>query len=184
MTCIVGILDNSACYIGGDTCGSNGYTYECCDHSKVFRNGDFIIGGTTSFRMLDLLEYSLTIPYIKPADAEDMEKYMRTAFVDAVRSCLKTGGFAKTNNSVESGGTFLIGYKNKLWRMQDDFSVITRTNYDSVGCGEVAAVGSLFTTKELGMKVEDRIETALKAAESYLVGVRGPFNILSTRGEA
>lgn len=187
MTCIIGLLEDGVCYIGSDTCGSNGYTYENCNHSKVFRNGEFIIGGTTSFRMLDLLEYTFEPPFIKPSDEKDMERYMRTSFVNAVRICLKTGGFSKVQDTCrESGGTFLIGYKDKMWRMQDDFSIITRTGYDSVGCGGEVAIGSLWTTRELHIGKGDptqRILLALKAAESYLVGVRGPFNILSTKAE-
>lgn len=180
MTCIIGVLDGSKVYIGGDSCSSNGYEYEDCNHSKVFKVKDFVIGGTTSFRMLDLLEYSLTLPEGQPFADADMDKFMRTTFVNAVRECLKTGGFAKVNNGVEQGGTFLIGYKDKLWRMQDDFSVISRCDYDVVGCGTQAALGSLFTTKNENMTVTERITIAMEAAESVLVGVKGPFNILST----
>ena len=198
MTCIIGVLDGGKVYLGGDSCGSDGYTYEDCCHSKVFKVGDFVIGGTTSFRMLDLLEYSLTLPEGQPFAKADMDKFMRTTFVNAVRKCLKEGGFVRFKDSVEQGGTFLIGYKDKIWRMQDDFSVISRFDYDAVGCGAQAAMGSLFTTKDLKvstceeipivgelivndvMSVEDRITLAMKAAESVLVGVKGPFTIIST----
>lgn len=180
MTCIVGLLDKNKVYIGGDTCGSNGYSYESCYHSKVFKVVDFIIGGTTSFRMLDLLEYSLKIPFITPTDEANFDAFMRTSFVGAVRTCLKEGGYAKVSNSVESGGTFLIAYKDKLYRMQDDFSIINRKDYDAVGSGTYAAIGSLFTTKDLKMTPEARVTKALEAAESIMAGVKGPFNILST----
>lgn len=180
MTCIVGLLDKSKVYIGGDTCGSNGYHYSSCDHPKVFRVGDFIIGGTTSFRMLDLLEYSLDIPFVKPSDEENMDKFMRTTFVNSVRDCLKKGGFCKIDRSEESGGTFLIAYKDKMYRMQDNFSIINRLKYDSVGCGMYAAIGSLHTTEGMKMLPEGRITVALEAAASIMTGVKGPFNILST----
>jgi len=180
MTCIVGLLDGSRVLLGGDTCGSNGYSYESCDHSKVFKVGDFLIGGTTSFRMLDLLEYSLSIPYVTPSDEENMDKFMRTSFVSAVRTCMKDGGFTTYKNSVEEIGTFLVAYKNKLWRMQDDLSIITRNVYDSVGCGMYAAVGSLHTTEGMEVSAEDRVTKALEAAASIMTGVKGPYNILST----
>jgi len=180
VTCIIGVLDGGKVYLGGDSCGSDGYTYEDCCHSKVFKVGDFVIGGTTSFRMLDLLEYSLTLPEGQPFAKADMDKFMRTTFVNAVRKCLKEGGFVRFKDSVEQGGTFLIGYKDKIWRMQDDFSVISRFDYDAVGCGAQAAMGSLFTTKNENMTTHERIEIAMKAAESVLVGVKGPFTIIST----
>lgn len=176
MTCIVGLLNGANVLIGGDTCGSNGYSYESCDHSKVFKVGDFLIGGTTSFRMLDLLEYSLVIPYVTPDDENNLDKYMRTTFVNAVKDCLKKGDFGKPSE----GGTFLIGYKDKLYRMQGDFSVINRAKYDSVGCGMYAAIGSLHTTEGTNYTAGERVTKALEAAASIMVGVNGPYNILST----
>jgi len=180
MTCIVGLLDGSRVILGGDTCGSDGFMYESCDHSKVFKVDKFVLGGTTSFRMLDLLEHSLKIPYVKPEDESNMDKFMRTSFVTAVRSCLKDGGFAETKNGAEAGGTFLIGYKNKLWRMQDDFSIINRNVYDSVGSGMYTAIGSLYTTNGIKMKPEDRVVKALEAAASLIASVKGPYNLIST----
>lgn len=180
MTCVIGLLSDGVCYIGADSCGSDGYTYENCNRSKVFKVEDFIIGGTTSFRMLDLLEFSLIIPAVKPSELENIDKFMRTTFVNAVRQCLKTGGFCKIDNSVDQGGEFLIGYKDKLFRMQSDFSIITQIEYDVVGCGHQAAIGSLFTTKECEFSPSERIRIALSAAESIMIGVKGPFNIIST----
>jgi hypothetical protein len=180
MTCVVGLLSGGKVYLGGDSCGSDSYTYENCNHPKVFKVGEFIIGGTTSFRMLDLLEYSLVIPEGRPTKLENMDKFMRTTFVDLVRSCLKNGGFCKIDNSVDQGGTFLIGYKDQLFRMQNDFSIITQVDYDVVGCGDAAAKGSLFTTKDVKMSVENRITKALESAESVVIGVKAPFHIIST----
>ena len=181
MTCIIGLLDKDFCYIGGDTFASNSYTGYNCNRSKVFKVDDFIIGGTTSFRMLDLLEFSFKPR--KPYPDEDMNKYMRTDFISEVRSCLAKGGFKEVNNFVESGGTFLVGYKNFLWNVQDDFSIINRFPYGSVGCGHEVAEGSLFTSAKFNALPEDMINMALDAASNYMVGVKGPYTILNTKGE-
>jgi hypothetical protein len=185
MTCIIGVLSpkEKCVYIGADSCGSNGYTKSTVGHPKVFRKGDFIIGGTTSFRMLDLLEYSLSLPELRPSDEKDMEKFMRVSFVDAVRACLKNGGFAETNKNAEVGGNFLVGWKESLWEIQPDYSVLTITTHAAVGSGEVAATASLFTTKNLGIIPEKRITMAMEAAENQVVSVQGPFVILSTKKE-
>ena len=63
MTCIIGFVNkkNNVSWIGGDSLGSNGYTKSVESPSKTFRNDTFknvLIGGTTSFRHLDLLKYS------------------------------------------------------------------------------------------------------------------------------
>ena len=59
---------------------------------KVFRNGDFLMGFTTSFRMGQLLRYKLNPPRRHPDDR--VAKYMVVDFIDAVRECLKAGGWA------------------------------------------------------------------------------------------
>lgn len=65
MTCIIGFTDkeHGVSWIGGDSLGSNGYTKSSELSAKVFRNELFknvLIGGTTTFRHLDLLRYSET----------------------------------------------------------------------------------------------------------------------------
>lgn len=179
MTCIIGLLDKNKVYIGGDTFGSNGHFGQEHDHSKVFRVNDFIIGGTSSFRMLDILEYSFSPR--KPYPDDDIEKYMRTVFVDAARQSMKTGGFAIVKDTwCETGGTFLVGYKDKLWEVQGDFSVLNCAPFASCGSGYEVALGSLYTTGTLKMEPEDRIKIALEAASKYIVSVGGKFTILNT----
>ena len=87
----------------------------------------------------------------------------------------------KKNNEVESGGNFLVGYKDKLWQVQGDYSVLSHGEYDSVGSGETVAIGSLFTTSGTKMKSEDRVTKALEAAAHYVCSVKGPFTLLNTK---
>lgn len=181
MTCIVGLLSDGYVTIGADSLGSDGWTGSEVHHPKVFKVGDFIIGGTTSFRMLDLLEYSLVIPDKRPWADEDMEKFMRTVFVDCIRTCLKNGGFAEKNKEAESGGNFLVGYKDMLWQVQSDYSVLSHGEYDSVGSGLSVAMGSLFSTAGTKMKAEDRVIKALEAAAHHICSVKGPFTLLNTK---
>ena len=63
MTCIVGFTDkkNNVTWMGGDSLGSNGYTQAVNLAGKVFHNdvlNNIVIGGTSTFRHLDLLKYS------------------------------------------------------------------------------------------------------------------------------
>jgi ATP-dependent protease HslVU (ClpYQ) peptidase subunit len=62
MTCIVGMVENGKVYIGGDSAGVSGFDYHIREDQKVFQNGDMIFGFTSSFRMGQLLQYSLKIP--------------------------------------------------------------------------------------------------------------------------
>ena len=52
-------------YIGADSLGSNGFTQSIRKESKVFKNGEFLIGCTSSFRMIDLLKWKFNPPTLK-----------------------------------------------------------------------------------------------------------------------
>lgn len=165
--------------MGADSAGVGGYSLTVRADTKVFRNGPMLFGFTTSFRMGQLLRYALTVPDHDPR--VDVEKYMATTFVDAVRECLKSHGFASKSCEVESGGTFLVGYKGRLFCIYDDYQVAEAADrYDAVGCGHDIAKGALFATPELSG--EERAKTALSAAERYSSGVRSPFVVMALDG--
>jgi ATP-dependent protease HslVU (ClpYQ) peptidase subunit len=174
MTCIVGIVHNNKVYIGGDSCGS--YSDNGPQHiiktPKVFKVQEFIIGCTTSFRMIDLFTYHLEIDRSHPADSDD--KFMRTSFIEGVRNCLKEGEHEREGY----GGNFLVGYKNHLYEVQSDYSVLNCEDWgNAVGCGEQASRGSLYSTRN-EQDPRRRVLTALEAAEATTAGVRGPFIVL------
>ena len=175
MTCIVGLVNKDKVYMGGDSCGSSAYSWQTVHNPKVFKVQDFLIGCTTSFRMIDLLTYHLNVERSHPDDSDD--KFMRTTFIEGVRSCLKSGGFAK-KESPEEGGNFLVGYHGKLYEVQDDFSILNCQEWGaSVGSGSDAARGSLWTTRN-DKDPKKRVLTALEAAEAVVPSVRGPMIVL------
>ena len=175
MTCIVGLVgEDGKVYIGGDSAGVGGYSLTVRKDCKVFRNGEFVIGGTTSFRMLQLLRHAFMPPVYDPAT--DLEKYMTTTFVDAVRECFKLGGYLLKSSERESGGHFLVGFRGRLFQIEDDFQVgEALSGYDAVGCGSDIALGVLYATPDV--RPRKRIELALRGAEEHNAGVRGPFYI-------
>jgi hypothetical protein len=173
MTAIVGLVDGDDVYIGGDSCGIAGLSKTIRSDSKVFGNGPFIIGGTTSFRMLQLLRFKFAPP-AQTIHQDDYE-YMVTSFIDAARQCFAINGFSDKDATV--GGTFLVGYKGKLYTVEADYQVgIPTLPYAACGCGTDLLLGSMFSTN--GMKPEDRINLALSAASNFSAGVAEPFNIL------
>jgi ATP-dependent protease HslVU (ClpYQ) peptidase subunit len=178
MTCIVGVVHENNVYIAGDSAGVAGYSMMVRADEKVFKKGEFLMGFTTSFRMGQLLRYKMDIPYHKPG--VDTYEYMVTEFVEAARKCLKDGGFTRTESGEEFGGTFLVGYRGELFRIEGDFQVgKTLEKFDAVGCGHAIATGSLYSTK-LSRQPVDRVIEALKASEQFSAGVRAPFNVVST----
>jgi ATP-dependent protease HslVU (ClpYQ) peptidase subunit len=178
MTCIVGVIHKGKTYIGADSAGVAGLDITIRKDSKVFKVGEFVIGCCGSFRMINLLKFSLNPPKVYHDD--DIYKYMCTEFVNAVRNCFKNGGFLKIDSNVESGGFFLVGYKDRLFNVQNDYQVgECEKPYDAMGCGEPFALGALdVLPKE--MKPEDKIKKALEIAAYRSGGVRPPFIIEST----
>lgn len=180
MTCIVGLIDNRNVYIGGDSAGIGGYSLTIRADEKVFINSGFIMGFTTSFRMGQLLRYSLKPPIYHPD--VDLFQYMVTDFVNSIRDCLKNGGYAGREKETEFAGTFLVGFKGRLFKIDSDYQVGEPLQcFDSCGCGEDVARGAMFANTNLNP--EERIKQALEAAETFSAGVRRPF-IVKTIKEA
>lgn len=178
MTCIVGVEHNGAVYIGGDSAGVAGYSITVRSDQKVFRNGPFIMGFTSSFRMGQLLRYSFQAPKLP---ARDVDRFMVTEFIDSIRNCLKDGGYMQSERGQEVGGTFLVGAAGKLYSVYSDFQVGRASDgYDSVGCGQDIALGSLHSS--VGNPPAERVRTALKAASHHSAGVTGPFTVLKSKG--
>lgn len=178
MTCIVGLVHDGDVYIGGDSAGIAGLSVSIRADEKVFGNGPFIMGFTSSFRMGQLLRYKFSPP-AQTVHQGDME-YMVTSFIDAVRQCFAGNGFGDKDASV--GGNFLVGYKGKLYNIEADHQVgVPTLSYDAVGCGTDLALGALYATE--GLSPEQRINAALSAASTFSAGVAPPFTILKLEGE-
>jgi len=124
MTCIVGLTTEDNVYIGGDTFGSNGFAGESYVRPKVFKKDNMIIGVCGSYRLMQVLEFNLTLP--KKYDGDTTDKYLYRDFVDSLRSTLRTAGLLEFNKGIESmgKGTFLMGYENILYKVQQDFSIL------------------------------------------------------------
>lgn len=177
MTCIVGLVDNGRVFIGGDSAGVSDLDVVVRADEKVFVNGPFLMGFTTSFRMGQLLRYALRPP--KWIDGE-LYRFMVVDFIDDVRRVLADGGMSKKEDNVEEGGQFLVGAYGHLFTIGEDFQVGENIHgYAACGCGEAYAMASFFSTARLTPR--RRVQTALEAAEEFSGGVRRPFKILSSR---
>lgn len=180
MTCIVGLVADGRVLIGGDSAGSDGWAVRVRADSKVFRVGPYVLGFTTSFRMGQLLRYQLTV---NPPDSWDVDRFMSTTFVDAVRKTLREGGWLKTDDGREQGGTFLVAAGDRLYTINSDLQIgLDDAGYAAVGSGYLVALGSLHTTQRhtTGLTAEEKVVAALDAAADIASGVRGPFTVLST----
>lgn len=134
MTCIVDMTHEGRVWIGGDSAGVDGWlgSVERSDR-KVFRNGEVVMGFTTSFRMGDILRYRLVVP---PINTWDVWRWASVDFVDAARQSMKDAGWLKTREGREDGGTFLLGVRGHLIQVSDDWQAgVPASGYAAVGCG-------------------------------------------------
>jgi hypothetical protein len=176
MTCIAGLIHRGTVYLAGDSASGDtaGYFIDVVHDPKIFQVGPFTMGFTTSWRMGQLLQHQLQVP--PRIQGYSDEKYLAVSVINAVRSCLKEGGFAKKELEVEHGGTFLIGYEGKLYRVEGDYQVCRpREEWAAIGCGYQFALGALYATRGWADSPKVRLEAALNAAARYSAFVRGPI---------
>lgn len=179
MTCIAGIIDSSGVgHIASDSIGSNGHTKSTYKNKKIFSKGSMLIGYTSSYRMGQLLEHSLTLPERKVS--QTVEHYMYVDFVKAVRELLKTNGFLRVESNEESIGTFLILTDGRLFKMCGDLSLLeSGDDFDACGSGEDYALAVLHTLKEQGkMTPKSMLTAAIATASKYVVSVGGDISYL------
>lgn len=181
MTCIVGLETQSGVVMGGDSASISGYDSDITKLEKVFvKDGKFLIGYTSSFRMGQLIEYKFSPP-VQEEGQDDLE-YLVCDFVDKLRECLKDGGYTRIDSNQEQGGYFLLGYKGKLYNISSDFQVNRSGHgFDAVGCGADYAKAVMYITKEAPPMI--RIEKALEVAEVFSCGVARPFIVKNIGNE-
>jgi hypothetical protein len=190
MTVIAGIVGpNGEIYMAGDSAGTDGSGRQSVNTvSKVFiprLSPAFVVGICGDYRLGQVLKYALVIG--APGPREDLEGFMSTEFVDAARLTFDEAGIlTKSKSSVDQfGGTFLVGYQGRLFRIEDNFQIITDDRgYMACGGGEDLALGALFASQnvEPSQPAEvwawNRLTVALEAAASFNATVRPPFQYL------
>ncbi|MFC8658467.1 hypothetical protein ACFUCT_25170 [Streptomyces parvus] len=177
MTVIAGLVHKGRVHLGGDSAGVSGLSIAIRRDPKVFRNGPYVVGFTTSYRMGQLLQHAFQPPH----PTGDLHRFMVTTWTDALRTCLKDGGWARKDSEQEQAGTFLVGIHGRLYSVWDDYQVAEHADgYAAVGCGDDLALGALHATAALGLSPRRRLTAALAAAEHHSAGVAGPYVYAST----
>jgi hypothetical protein len=186
MTCIVALVDNNKIFMGGDSAASDdktGLIFQRVD-PKVFKVGQYGIGFVDSFRMGQILQYSWTPPkFPAAANPKNLDKFMRTKFVDSVKEAFRENGYGNFTGNIEDGdqgGVFLISVSGtgRLFTMDSDFHIgEVDVPYMAEGSGQEVALGSLFSTGSIKTP-RRRVRMALEAAAKFNMSVRGPFTII------
>ncbi len=187
MTCIIGYKDkkNNKVYIGADSCVSNGVSKHIAnDGFKVFKsekNNNILMAICGTVRAAQTLKYGFDFPteneLLLKEESFD-EKYIVTKIIPKLQNMFEKQRVLEKDNFVRLG--FLLAYKDKLWTIDYDFSVMEYTDdYLVDGSGCYFAEGSLHTTKDMDLSIEDKILMGLRAGciEPH---VAPPFFIMNT----
>lgn len=188
MTCIIGYKDkkNNKVYIGSDSCVSSGYNSEhtldeCYKIFKPDKNKNIAIAITGSVRALQVLKYHMEFPTEKELDANNEvfdDKYIITKLIPKLHNICDENKVLEKDNSVYLA--FILAYKDKLWYIDSDFSLIKFTDeYLTHGCGLEFAEGSLYTTKDMDLNIPTKIRLALESS-SIASGVSATYYIVNT----
>lgn len=191
MTCVVGVAGpRGRIILGADSASTDdNFDQELAAQNKVWKSGDFLMGGAGSWRGLQLAQYAFTPP--KRSSRMQIDKYMVTDFIDGLRKTWKGGGHLANAKPDEGdiheevvGTDLLVGYRGELWVVRSDLQIIKmRDPFTAIGSGTIAALGALYATRDQGA-TRARVLTALRSAEKYNAAVRGPFIVIETGGEA
>jgi hypothetical protein len=188
MTCIVGLVADGIVYMGGDRAAVTDHYVHVGGDPKIFAYGDYVMGYTTSFRMGQIGQYHFKPPPPRSHahSAAVVMCHMVQDFVPALRAVMKDHGFLETKDGVEKAGTWLVGVRGQLFKIQDDFSVMrSESGYQAVGSGAVNAIASLWQSDDersgkYHFLPQRRVEMALEAAAEHVGSVRGPFDYFQT----
>lgn len=187
-TCIVAIkTQGGGVVVAGDRRGTDErYEYLTTDQAKVFSVGPVAMGGTGSFRGIDVARYIDPPRYI-PND--DCDKWMITQFYPAIRKALTKAGYTKKDGEREEGSVYLAGFNSNIYLMQSDYSCVAiRRTFHAVGCGAPYALGYLHGALKYGTRLMDKYpwpteeearnqaEMAIEAAQTFSAGVSCPVD--------
>lgn len=182
MTCIAAIIDKDGKgHIASDSLGSNGHTKANYKNKKVFKKGDMLIGYTSSYRMGQILEYSLELPPRKVK--QNLDKYMYIDFINAVRQLLKIHGFSTVQNNTEEIGTFIVVTEGHIFKVQSDLAILeSRDKFDACGSGEDYAIAVLHTlVAQNNTNCKAMLTQAIDTASQYVSSVGPATDYLSQK---
>lgn len=182
MTCIVGIVSEGKVFMGGDSYIGCDYSSSVLEDPKIFKKDNMIFGVTGTLRGLQLMKYKNWIPKYREDEYSSEMEYICSDFIDALKKLFKDNGYSYLeDNQDKQQDWYLLGWGGKLYTIQCNFQVVTlQRKYHSIGVAADVALGCLYSNEKfLSDDSVGYITMALKAAQEFSCGVRGPFIIES-----
>ena len=182
MTCIVAFKHNNSVILAGDKMGSNGYTSRNFLRPKIFQNGDFYFGYTTSFYMGQLLQFNWDPPYRFPNENDD--EYIFKSVVKSLSDMFESHnlGTSKAENDLEpERGSFIMVYKGRIFEVLSNMAILEVENFTSVGCGSEVMEGCIkmwYYLPPSNFEIEEVLTIAYDVVSQRSCGVSSEFDML------
>jgi ATP-dependent protease HslVU (ClpYQ) peptidase subunit len=177
MTCIVGLAHGNTVWVGGDSAVTYAEGVVRHPDGKVFARGEFVLGCAGLVRGAEIVRHAFDPP---PITGPNLDSYMHTTFVDALRRLFRESGFLTYNQGQErTETTLLVGVRGRLYGVSGNFNVYADTYpWLAQGDGAPQALGAMYATLGLLLDPEARLLLALEAAAHYTKTVRPPFTVI------
>lgn len=196
MTCIIAYTNGKSSFIAGDKLGSNGFTKSVMVEPKIFEK-KFIkvledgvqreehtlaLGGTTSFRMLQLLDHKLVLP-VQEKDTS-VTQYLVHQVIPEIRKLFKDEWGSRDTTQEIGGGQFIILHEHVIYEVQEDFSVLQpKTQITSVGSGTYHAIAAMqafgIANEESGDEMVNRVTDIFKIVSTNVTSVSSEYDIFT-----
>lgn len=182
MTCIIAIKNkDGSVTLGADKLGSNGHTKTMVVDPKIFKNGDFYFGFTSSFFMGQLLKYKFSPPPM--VQGQDIDSYLFVTVREALTKLFvdaKFGSISSEKNDEPVFGTYILVYQGRIFKVLSNTSIIELSDVVSVGCGAETALGAIYALREAvpDMESSEMIRLAMVACDKTLCGVSKEYDII------
>lgn len=181
MTCIIAYKEPSSgkVWLGGDKLGSDGYTKIIVKDPKVFQNGEFYFGYTTSFYMGQILKYHWTRPTRSMHQDSDNE-YIYKDVMNSLKKVFKDNEFGKSKDVHEPDfGNFIMVYKDRIFEVQPNMSLLECEDFIAVGCGAQTAHGVMDALiNNTNHEPEKLIVETMKSVSRFMCGVSAECDVI------
>ena len=186
MSVVVAIKENGKVYVGSDsqvTKGGTRTTLKNPNNYKIWKvpgAENCLMGHVGNVRDANIVRLidGLVTDYSVYKNYVDFEFVVKRV-VPSIVSELKEFGMIKDEKYVDSlDSSFIFAFRDKLYFINRDLSVLEIDDYVAIGSGEDQAIGSLLSTE--GEKPIERIVKAIKASAAADIYVDYPIIISDT----
>lgn len=179
MSVVVAVKDGDRIVMGADTQTSAGDRKEI--HVKLESNfkiskmpNGILIGSTgrvaCSQQLLAYDEWFVKLPKDGLTKA-----FIVSEIVPLYREVLD--GLDLLDEKGRTEATHILAWKDRMFYIAHDFTVVESKNYLASGCGRTVAIATLKNGKN---SVLDRVLKALRNSERFCVGISSPFILIDT----